>query len=275
MSSTKLLETGSSTQNYYQSINKTYKKLFQKLLMLHYPFFKQPNESLEDRQVNLTNHCVQRLGSLADKEVLEVGCGNGTQSLYIYEKYNPASMTGVDINAGNIQLAHSINGSHQNLSFMVDDAQQLSQIPDNSVDVLLCIESAFHYPDKNKFMKEMHRVLKPDGKFLIADILSRSYKNRYFFEKWKRKMSYHHWTEKHYLKTFEENNLMVSSKENITEPIKKGYSGFGAWITRKHSNSWIDYLWFKLFIFIQVKLNILLLNKRRKYFIFVGKPLKN
>ena len=275
MSKSKLLETGNSTQDYYQSINKTYKKLYQKLLMLHYPLFKKHDESLEERQVNLTNHCVSHLGSLQDKHVLEVGCGNGTQSIYIYEKYKPASMKGVDINDHNIRLAKSINGSHDQLDFMVDDAQKLKNIPDESVDVLLCIESAFHYPEKHKFMQEVHRVLKPDGQFLIADILSRSYKNRYFLEKWKRKMSYHHWTEKHYLQTFHKNNLKVSHTENITEPVKKGYKGYGKWITRKNSSNWLDYLWFKLFIFIQVKLNLLLLNKRRQYFIFVGEPLKN
>lgn len=269
-----LLETGSSTHNYYQNINKTYKKLYHKLLMLHYPFFKKHDESLEDRQVNLTDHCVSRLGNLENQNVLEVGCGNGTQSLYIYEKYKPARMTGIDINDHNIGLAHSINGSHRHLDFKVDDAQQLNEIPDNSVDVLLCIESAFHYPDKPRFMKEMYRVIKPGGKFLIADILSRSYKNRYFLEKWKRKMSFHHWTEKHYLETFREHNLKVSTKENITEPVKKGYKGYGRWITRKQSDSWMNYLLFKLFIFVQVKINTFLLNKRRKYYIFVGEPVK-
>lgn len=275
MANSNLLETGSSTQNYYQSINKTYRKLYQKLLMLHYPYYKKHDESLEDRQVNLTNHCISYIGGLENKNVLEVGCGNGTQSLYIYENYQPASMTGIDINAHNIELAHSINGSHHNLEFMVDDAQQLEKVPDDSVDVLLCIESAFHYPEKHRFMQEVHRVVKPGGKFLIADILSRSYQHRGPFERWKKKMSYHHWTESHYLEKFRENKLNISQKENITEAIKKGYKGYDRWITRTNFNSWMDYIKFKLFIFLQVKINILLLNKRRKYFIFVGEPDKN
>ncbi|MFW6371525.1 MAG: SAM-dependent methyltransferase, partial [Bacteroidota bacterium] len=146
MAEKKLIETGASTQDYYQSINKAYRKLFQKLLMLHYPFFKKEGESLEKRQVNLTDHCVSRINSLEDRHVLEVGCGNGAQSIYIYENYNPASFVGVDINSNNIELAKSINGTHQNLHYFVDDAQQLQNVADDSVDVLLCIESAFHYP---------------------------------------------------------------------------------------------------------------------------------
>jgi ubiquinone/menaquinone biosynthesis C-methylase UbiE len=275
MTNTNLLETGSSTQNYYQSINKTYHKLYKKLLMLHYPFFEKHNETLEDRQKNLTKYCVSQIEKLENQNVLEVGCGNGTQSIYIYENYKPASVIGVDINTHNIKLANSINGSHQSLEFAVDDAQQLNNIPDNSVDVLLCIESAFHYPDKEKFMRQVNRVLKPNGRFLIADILSRSYKNRFFLEKWKRKMSFHHWTEDHYMKTFEKNGLKVDQTEDITEAIKKGYSGYNRWLTRKNFNSLWSYLTFKLFIFVQVKLNTFLLRTRRKYYIFKGKPMKN
>jgi ubiquinone/menaquinone biosynthesis C-methylase UbiE len=274
MSQTKLIETGNSTKDYYQSINKSYRKAFSKLLMLHYPFFKDYGETLESRQINLTDHCVSKIASLEDKHVLEVGCGNGTQSIYIHENFKPASMKGVDINSNNIELANSINGSHDNLEFIVDDAQQLENIPDNSVDTLLCIESAFHYPDKDRFMQQVHRVLKADGQFLIADILSRSYKNRYFLERWKRKMSYHHWTEDHYMETFRKNNLQVDYTENITDDIKKGYTGYGKWIERSNFKSLVDFLWFKLFVFIQVKVNMVLLNKRREYFIFVGHPLK-
>jgi len=274
MSDSKLLEAGSSTQNYYHSINKTYKKLYKKLLMLHYPFFEKHDETLEDRQINLTKFCVSQLEKLENQNILEVGCGNGTQSIYIYENYKPASVKGVDINTQNIELANSINGAHQSLEFMVDDAQQLSQVADNSVDVLLCIESAFHYPNKEKFMQQVNRVLKPDGKFLIADILSRSYKNRYFMEKWKRKMSFHHWTEDHYRKTFKNHGLEIKHTKDITESIKKGYSGYNKWLSRENFNSFMNYLTFKLFIFAQVKINTFLLNNRRKYFIFVGKPVK-
>lgn len=271
MPETKLIETGASTQSYYESLNRTYRKVFKKLLMLHYPFFKEHGETLEDRQVNLTRHCISRLESLEDKHVLEVGCGNGTQSIFVYENYNPAKLTGVDINEHNISLANSINGSHQHLEFMVDDAQQLKTIPDDSVDVLLCIESAFHYPDKPRFLQEIRRVLKPHGTFLIADILSHSNKNRFFMEKWKRKMNFHHWTKEQYKEAFENHGLHIEHKENITEPVREGYKDYSNWVSRDQFKSFFEYLHFKLFVFIQVKLNVILLKNRRQYFIFVGK----
>ncbi len=239
--------------------------------MLHYPFFKKEGESLEKRQVNLTDHCVSRINSLEDRHVLEVGCGNGAQSIYIYENYNPASFVGVDINSNNIELAKSINGTHQNLHYFVDDAQQLQNVADDSVDVLLCIESAFHYPDKPKFMQEIRRVLKPSGTFLIADILSHSNKKRYFMEKWKKKMNFHHWTFPQYMEAFENHGLEIDHKENITDYVKDGYKGHDKWVLREKFNNYLDYFSFKLFVFIQVKLNLFLLKNRRQYWIFIGK----
>ncbi|MFW5890352.1 MAG: class I SAM-dependent methyltransferase, partial [Marinilabiliaceae bacterium] len=269
MADKKLLETGASTHDYYQSINKVYRKLYHKLLMLHYPFFKQDGESLEKRQVNLTDHCISHVPSLENMDVLELGCGNGAQSLYIYENFHPKTFTGIDINAHNIELARSLNGTHQNLNYFVDDAQAMANVPDNSVDVLLCIESAFHYPDKPRFLKEVRRVLKPSGTFLIADILSHSQKNRLIMEKWKKKMNFHHWTKSQYLKAFEDHGLELKHKEDITGSVKDGYKGHNDWVSRHKFNNFFGYLSFKLFVFIQVTINLLLLKSRRQYYIFV------
>ncbi len=271
MPKTQLLETGGTTQKYYKSINNTYLDVYKKYLMLHYPFFRAPNETLEERQINLTDHCISRVGEIEGKNILEVGCGNGTQSLYILHNHKPKYLTGIDINKDNIEAAKSQNG-HANVSFFVDDAQKLENIPDNSVDVLICIESAFHYPDKQKFLEQIERVLTSDGKFLIADILSKSKKNRYFFEKWKRKMSFHHTTADHYSDLFKNSNLQVEHEENLTPSIKQGYKGYNKWIQRKSFKNFFKYLWFKLFLFVQVNLNILLLRTRRNYVLFIGKP---
>ena len=264
-----LFETGGSTKNYYQSINKTYVNAFNKYLMLHYPFFREKNESLEKRQVNLTDHCISKVGTIQDKTVLEVGCGNGTQSIYLYNKFRPYRTIGVDINKNNIELAKNLKNGHEKLEFHVDDAQKLEKIPDNSIDILLCIESAFHYPNKKSFLDQVERVLKPSGKFLIADILSRSNKRRMaLLQKWKRKMNFHHWTENQYIKSFRQTELSVVHRENITPEVIRGYKDSGNWIMKNHFNNYFNYLLLKLFVFIQVTMNVLLLQNRRKYLIF-------
>lgn len=266
-----LFETGGSTNNYYQSINNTYVNVFNKYLMLHYPFFKEKDESLEKRQVNLTDHCISKVGVIQNKTVLEVGCGNGTQSIYLYNNFQPEKTIGVDINHNNIELAKNLKNGHEKLEFHVDDAQKLENIPDNSIDILLCIESAFHYPHKKTFLEQVERVLKPSGEFLIADILARTNKKRIpLLEKWKRKMSFYHWTEDQYFQSFQHTDLSVVHRENITQEVIRGYKDSGNWIQSRYVNNYFTYMLLKLFVFVQVKMNVFLLHNRRKYLIFYG-----
>jgi len=270
MSGKHLITTGSSTRKYYKSMNNTYKQVYGKHLMLHYPFFKKEKETLERRQLNLTDYCLSKIDNTKDLSLLEVGCGNGVQSVYIHEKLNPSKMVGVDLNPDNIALAHKNKNGSTNLEFAVDDAQQLKSIPDQSVDVLICIESAFHYPQKELFLQQIKRVLKPNGKFVIADITNKSHKRKYITKRWKRRMVYHHWTETQYLESFKGMGLNVDYIENITKPVIKGYQGSKYWIARENCSNYFNYILFQIFVYIQVGINLRLLREKEDYLLFTG-----
>jgi len=266
-----LFTTGNSTRKYYKSMNNTYQQVYGKHLMLHYPFYREEGEGLEKRQNNLTDFCLSKLEMHPGQTFLEVGCGNGVQSVYIFERINPDKMIGIDLNPDNIALALKNKNGQPNLDFRVDDAQQLVSIPDQSVDVLLCIESAFHYPDKDLFLNQVKRVLKPGGQFVIADITNKKHWRPYLSTRWKNNMSYHHWTEKKYRDAFQEKGLRIQTVENITETVKKGYKGSKNWVIRENCPTYVSYLMFRIFVFIQVQINLLLLRQRENYILFAGK----
>ncbi|MFW5700016.1 MAG: class I SAM-dependent methyltransferase [Bacteroidota bacterium] len=263
-----IFSTGISFSDYYKSLNKSFLQIFKKHHMLHYPFFREHGESLEKRQQNLTDFCASNLSVAPHHTVLDVGCGNGVQSLYLADKLRPKKMMAIDINEDNVLLAQSINTN--GVRFNVDNAEKLSSIENQSVDVLLCVESAFHYPDKASFLAQVNRVLKPNGVFLIADILSKSYKNRWIIGKWKRKMYYYHWTEEDYNREFRENGLVIDKQTNITSEVIKGYHGYEAWIKSSQCKNYLQFLIMRAFISIQVLLNVYLLKKRRHYMVFRG-----
>ena len=115
-------------------------------------------------------------------------------------------------------------------SFFVDDAQNLTQIESDSIDVLLNIESAFHYPDKVSFLSEVHRVLKPGGEFLIADILSTRKKREGIMKLWGKPMVHHFWNLKRYQQEFlkSELNLEQTDRYFSCRSEKDGaYTGTG------------------------------------------------
>ena len=166
--------SGMSTDNYYKSMNDALARMNNEYTMLHYPYHVNEGESFFDAQKNLTDYCLSQLPPVRGKNILEIGCGNGVQARYILENYSPSSIIAIDLNSSNIEIANQVaeGKGYDNIKFHVDDAQRLSTIESNSIDYVINIESAFHYPDKPSFFREIKRVLKPGGTYLIADILT-------------------------------------------------------------------------------------------------------
>ena len=154
--------------------------------------------------------------------------------------------------------------------FLVDDAQNLTHIPSNSVDVLLNIESAFHYPDKPAFLKEVNRVLKPGGQFLVADILSTRKKNEGIMKIWGKPMVHHFWNRKRYDEEFQKSELVINHREDITHQVRKGWSIYRNWIPELKRKSFLMNVAFRIFYVINVRLNMYFLQNRQQYFVFVG-----
>jgi ubiquinone/menaquinone biosynthesis C-methylase UbiE len=268
----KLTGTGFSNSQYYESMNLALKRLNNEHTMLHYPLYVKESDSFMQAQKNLTDYCISLLLPIKNKKILEIGCGNGVQALYIYTNYNPFSITGIDLNKANIKIANYERdlANKDNVRFLVDDAQNLKQIPSDSVDVLLNIESAFHYPDKPAFIKEVKRVLKPGGQFLIADILSTRKKREGFMKIWGKPMVHHFWNRKRYDEEFLKSELVISYIEDITHQVRKGWSIYRNWLPVIKRKLFLQDVAFRIFYIINSRLNIYFLRNRQQYLIYVG-----
>jgi ubiquinone/menaquinone biosynthesis C-methylase UbiE len=268
----KLFGTGFTNSQYYESMNLALKRLNNEYTMLHYPLYIKESDSFIQAQKNLTDYCISLLKPIKNKEILEIGCGNGVQALYINANYGPLRITGIDLNKANIEIANSERdrANIDNVQFLVDDAQNLTKIPSNSIDVLLNIESAFHYPDKSAFLREVYRVLKPGGQYLIADILSTRKKREGLMKIWGKPMVHHFWNSKRYEEGFLESELVINYSEDITHQVKKGWSIYRNWIPKIKRELFFQNLAFKIFYTINARLNIYFLRNRQQYFIYIG-----
>jgi ubiquinone/menaquinone biosynthesis C-methylase UbiE len=268
----KLSGTGFTNSQYYESMNMALKRLNNEHTMLHYPLFVKETDSFMQAQKNLTDYCISLLKPLKAKEILEIGCGNGIQALYINAGHNPLSITGIDLNKANINIANSEKAGTNagNVSFFVGNAQNLTQIESDSVDVLLNIESAFHYPDKVSFLNEVHRVLKPGGEFLIADILSTRKKREGIMKLWGKPMVHHFWNLKRYQQEFLRSELNLEQTVDISRQVRKGWSLYRNWLPKIKMQKLLQNIAFRIFYVINARINIYFLNKRQQYIIFVG-----
>jgi ubiquinone/menaquinone biosynthesis C-methylase UbiE len=102
------------------------------------------------------------------KDVLEVGCGRGGGAGFLFKTYQPGSYLGIDFANANIAFCNRVH-SENGLRFEVGRAESLA-VPDCSKDIIINVESSHCYTSPGLFFKEVHRILKPGGMFLFADI---------------------------------------------------------------------------------------------------------
>jgi ubiquinone/menaquinone biosynthesis C-methylase UbiE len=265
--------SGTSTGGYYASMNQALYRLNDEYTMLHYPFFRDKTDSFLKAQENLTDYCMAQIPTVKDKVLLEVGCGNGVQAMYIQKKYSPGLVQGIDLNQGNINIARkeAKKKGLEHIEFNVDNAHDLATIENDSVDFLVNIESAFHYPDKAKFLHQISRVLKPGGTFLIADILTKNSKHNRLKDRWKKKMSYHHWPLIDYeaaLRSEKFENVIYS---DITSQVIRGFRNYRNWFREMKHKHFLEDLFMKLYYTIHVRVNVYLLRTNRQYCVMVGR----
>ncbi len=108
------------------------------------------------------------------RKILDVGCGIGGSTRHIVSKYGCESGTGITLSPYQASRAEAITAEDARIdlersavSFRVADA--LNQpFEDESFDLVWSLESGEHMPDKEKFVSELHRVLKPGGRLIVV-----------------------------------------------------------------------------------------------------------
>lgn len=102
-------------------------------------------------------------------QILDVGCGIGGSSVYLAQKFNTQA-TGITLSP--VQAKRATQRAQEaglgtEVQFQVADALDMP-FADNSFDLVWSMESGEHMPDKEKFLQECYRVLKPGGTLLMA-----------------------------------------------------------------------------------------------------------
>ncbi|PYG00631.1 Methyltransferase domain-containing protein [Georgenia satyanarayanai] len=127
----------------------------------------EPADEPDRMCIQLYDHVVGAV-ELRGTDVLEVGCGRGGGSSYLARYRGPATVTGVDLSRSAIALCRRHRHA-PGLSFVRGDALDLP-FPDESFDVVVNVESSHCYPSVEAFLREVHRVLRPGGSLLLADL---------------------------------------------------------------------------------------------------------
>ncbi len=139
---------------------------------MHHGYYGSTGKEKKDRrqaQIDLIEELLKWGGVAQAEEILDVGCGIGGSSLYLAQKFNARA---VGITLSPVQASRATQRAQEaglaaEVQFQVADALDMP-FADETFDFVWSMESGEHMPDKEKFIQECYRVLKPGGTFLMA-----------------------------------------------------------------------------------------------------------
>jgi len=124
--------------------------------------------NMELAQQRLVRKSIDLLQVSPGDRVLDVACGRGKSSFMVQCLHPKTTVIGIDLLDRNVQVARTLFDQVSNLSYRVGNAMNLD-FPDASFDRVTCLEAAFHFPDRQQFLSEVSRVLRPEGRLVLVD----------------------------------------------------------------------------------------------------------
>jgi ubiquinone/menaquinone biosynthesis C-methylase UbiE len=111
---------------------------------------------------------VERAAPKPGERVLDVACGTGIVARLAAAAMGTGHVAGLDINHGMLAVARSRSaGSGLNIEWHEASALDLP-FPDSSFDLILCQLGLQFFPDQLRALREMIRLLVPDGRLALS-----------------------------------------------------------------------------------------------------------
>ena len=186
-----------------------------------------------------------------DGLMLDVGCGEGRHIFGVMQDYPDMRCIGLDMDKDSLNKAEEGYEYFESISnvgvdFLKASAYSLP-FPNNSFDLIVCSEVLEHLHEYNDAVREIHRVLKPGGKFYASVPAS-----------WPEKIC---WRLSKDYQNQPGGHLRIFNQKKLIEEIKK--SGFKFLSSEKFHSIHSPYWWLRCLFWKSQDSNFLV-NKYKK-----------
>jgi len=159
---------------------------------------------------------LERLGGRLDGgRALEIGCGRGVGGEVILERFGADHVVAFDLDPDMVERARRRLARYgPRVTLSVGDATAVAQ-PDASFDAVFDFGIVHHVPDWRAAIAEVHRVLRPDGRFYFEEV------TRHALQRWSYRTFLDH-----------PEHDRFSAEELVAELERQGLRVGERWVTR-------------------------------------------
>jgi tocopherol O-methyltransferase len=139
-------------------------------MSMHYGYWEPETKRLRDA-LHLMNQKLAEYAEITPSDhVCDAGCGVGGSAVFLAKTFG-CRVHGITLSENQV-LTSRENASRQGVEHQVAFSQRNyldTQFPSETFDIVWAIESVCYAGDKEDFLAEAYRILKPGGRLAIAD----------------------------------------------------------------------------------------------------------
>jgi arsenite methyltransferase len=142
-------------------------------------------EEMERHHLDITEKTVRHMELRPGERILDLGCGAGWATRILARLVGDGpeghgQVIGLDISDEMIRRARAASKDFDNVMFVVGSADKIPW-EENFFDKVLSVESFYYYPDQDRTLNELFRVMAPHGRLFI---LINLYKDNHYSLSW-------------------------------------------------------------------------------------------
>ena len=181
-------------QNFYDASSTLWESIWGE--HMHHGYYGAEGRDRKERrqaQIDLIEELLKWAAIERAENILDVGCGIGGSTLYLAKKFEylaekcdtrtvfPAGSCATGISLSPVQVKRARErakdaGLAERCRFEVANAMAIPFL-ESSFDLVWSLESGEHMPDKQQFLQECYRMLRPGGTFLLVTWCHRPIQN--------------------------------------------------------------------------------------------------
>lgn len=137
---------------------------------VHHGFWLRGDESREEAVCQLVELVASEARIGRGARVCDIGCGYGATARMLAVEF-AAEVTAITVSSAQHDFACQSTGNATNPRYLLGDWLK-NDLPTESFDAAIAIESSEHMPDLPTFFSQAHRVLRPGARLVICAWLS-------------------------------------------------------------------------------------------------------